>query len=213
MDFSLAWQGGLLSSCGVRAARCGGLLLADHRLPDSSQAQHYGHRPGCSGTRWFSDWASALSLLHWQADSFPLSHPGSPVWFLKWRKRPLSVHEVEDKDGTKWEGPMGNKSALITRVCACVRARVFPLSEEGVKRPEKQGGLRMRPLAHFQPVVQRKQLEYNFYLGARQGSGVSLREPELVIDSHGLKLSHVSESPGGLVERQISEPYPGLPFF
>ena len=83
---------------------------------------------------------------------------------------------------------MGNKSALITRVCVCARACVFPLSEEGVKCPEKQAGLRMRPLAHFQPVVQRKQLEYNFHWGARQGSSVSLGEPELVIASHGLKL-------------------------
>ena len=82
-----------------------------------------------------------------------------------------------------------------------------------MKWPEKQAGLRMRPLAHFQPVVQRKQLEYNFHWGVRQGSSVSFGEPELVIASHGLKLSHVSESPGGLVERQISEPYPGLPFF
>ena len=108
---------------------------------------------------------------------------------------------------------MGNKSALITRVCVCACACVFPLSEEGMKWPEKQAGLRMRPLAHFQPVVQRKQLEYNFHWGVRQGSSVSFGEPELVIASHGLKLSHVSESPGGLVERQISEPYPGLPFF
>ena len=121
MDFSLAVARGLLSSCRVRAAHCGGLLVAEHRLPDSMQAQYYGHRPGCSGTCGFSDWASALSLLHWQADSFPLSHPGSPVWFLKWRKHTLFVHEVEDKDDTKWEGTMGNKSALITRVCVCMR--------------------------------------------------------------------------------------------
>ena len=39
------------------------------------------HRPSCSAARGtFPDQGSNLCLLHWQVDSLPLSHQGSPTY-------------------------------------------------------------------------------------------------------------------------------------
>ena len=89
--FSGVGEQGLLSSCGAQASRGSSLSCCGARARGragfsscSSQALRHslnscGPQLGCSaacGT--FPDQGSNPCLLHWQADSLPLSHPGSP---------------------------------------------------------------------------------------------------------------------------------------
>ena len=96
--FSSCGEWWLLSSCGAsllqwllllqrtdsRALRLQKLwhvssLVADPRLWSTSSAV-VAHRLSCSGTCGiFLDQESNLCLMHWQADSLPLSHQGSPL--------------------------------------------------------------------------------------------------------------------------------------
>ena len=89
--FSGVGEQGLLSSCGAQASRGSSLSCCEARARGcagfsscSSRALRHrlnscGPRLGCSaacGT--FPDQGSNPCLLHWQADSLPLSHLGSP---------------------------------------------------------------------------------------------------------------------------------------
>ena len=88
----------LLSSCDVQASYCSGFSSCRARAPGSQAsvvAAHWcdivarplEHRPSSCGTGLscseacgiFLDQRSNLCLLHWQADSLPLTHPGSPL--------------------------------------------------------------------------------------------------------------------------------------
>ena len=72
-----AW--GLLSSCGVQALlMAASSLVAEHGL-ESSGSVVVAHRLSCSVAYGnFTDRESNAYLLHWQADSLPLSCQGSP---------------------------------------------------------------------------------------------------------------------------------------
>ena len=99
--FSNYGEQGLLSSCGVWASHCSGfshhgvLALGPHhwaqalgvRVPTTGSAVVV-HGLSCSTScAIFLDQRSNLHLLHWQADSLPLSHEGSHIYiyifFLK----------------------------------------------------------------------------------------------------------------------------------
>ena len=96
-------QAGATLHCGVRASRCGGFSCCGAQAlgARASQLQHTGSvvvvcrlqsagsvvvvcRLSCSAARGiFPDQGSNSCPLHWQTDSLPLRHQGSPL-FLKW---------------------------------------------------------------------------------------------------------------------------------
>ena len=73
------------ASGGHSSSRCAGLSLSRPLLLQSTDSKHAGsvvvaHRPSCSvACGIFPDQGSNLCPLHWQADSQPLRHQGSPV--------------------------------------------------------------------------------------------------------------------------------------
>ena len=88
--FSNCRERGLQSSCCEQASHCGGFSHGAQALgrglsgaatpgPQSTGSVVVAHRLSCSAA-WgiFQDQGSNLYLLHWQADSSPLSHEGSP---------------------------------------------------------------------------------------------------------------------------------------
>ena len=69
---------GLLSSCGARAPHCGGFSRGARALGTWLGLQVVEHGLSCSSACGiFEDQGSNPRLLHWQADSSPLSHQGS----------------------------------------------------------------------------------------------------------------------------------------
>ena len=78
LDFSCGKQG-LLSSCSVQASRCCGFSCEAQALglwPSVAVA----HGLSCSrACGIFPDQEMNLCLLHWQADSLPLSYQRSPM--------------------------------------------------------------------------------------------------------------------------------------
>ena len=79
-----------VASGGHSSSRCAGLSLSRPLLLRSTGSRHAGsvvvaHRPSCSvACGIFPDQGSNPCPLHWQADSQPLRHQGSPhLVFLK----------------------------------------------------------------------------------------------------------------------------------
>ena len=81
---------GLFSSCGAQASYCSGFSCWGARALELKDFSNCGlqstglvvaaHGPSCSGAcRIFPDQGSNTCLLHWQADSLPPSHQGSPL--------------------------------------------------------------------------------------------------------------------------------------
>ena len=77
------------ASGGHSSSRCAGISLSQPLLLWSTGSRRAGsvvvaHGPSCSAARGiFPDQGSNLCPLHWQADSQPLRHQGSPLsWFL-----------------------------------------------------------------------------------------------------------------------------------
>ena len=74
-----------VASGGHSASRCAGLSLSRPLLLRSTGSRRAGsvivaHGPSCSAAcRIFPDQGSNPCLLHWQADSQPLRHQGSPI--------------------------------------------------------------------------------------------------------------------------------------
>ena len=74
----------VVASRGLSSSRCMGLSLSRPLLLWSKGSRHAGsvvvaHGPSCSvACGIFSDQGSNLCPLHWQADSQPLRHQGSP---------------------------------------------------------------------------------------------------------------------------------------
>ena len=76
---SLVAESGL-SSCGVQASHCGGFSCWDSRTWASEVVAL---RLSCSAAFGiFLDQGLNLCPLHWQADSYPLYHQGSPFVFV-----------------------------------------------------------------------------------------------------------------------------------
>ena len=81
--FSSCSEWGLLSSCAIQASHCDGFSCCG--------AQSLGRKPSIVVACWLSgttawgiflDQGSNPCFLHWQVDSLPLSHLGSPGMFL-----------------------------------------------------------------------------------------------------------------------------------
>ena len=76
------------ASGGHSSSRCAGLSLSGPLLLRSTSSRHAGsvvvaHGPSCSvACGIFPDQGSNPCPLHWQADSQPLRHQGSPTFFL-----------------------------------------------------------------------------------------------------------------------------------
>ena len=98
--FSSRCKQGLPSSCGARASHCGGFSLQStgSRHPDSAVVVH---RLSCSkACGIFPDQGSNPSPLHWQADSQPLDHQGSPIpWIIKGISHPCHVYQLDSRSG------------------------------------------------------------------------------------------------------------------
>ena len=75
----------VVASGGHSSLRCAGLSLSQPLLLRSTGSRHAGsvivaHGPSCSAARGiFPDQGSNPCPLHWQAESQPLRHQGSPV--------------------------------------------------------------------------------------------------------------------------------------
>ena len=78
----------IAASGGHSSSRCAGLSLSQPLLLRSTSSRRAGsvvvaHGPSCSAARGiFPDQGSNPCPLHWQADSQPLRHQGSPVLFF-----------------------------------------------------------------------------------------------------------------------------------
>ena len=76
------------ASGGHSSSRCAGLSLSRPLLLRSTGSRHAGsvvvaHRPSCSAACGiFPDQSSNPCPLHWQADSQPLCHQGSPKMYF-----------------------------------------------------------------------------------------------------------------------------------
>ena len=74
------------ASGGHSSSRCAGLSLSRPLLLQSTRSRHAGsvvvaHGPSCSAACGiFPDQGSNPCPLHWQADSQPLRHQGSPIY-------------------------------------------------------------------------------------------------------------------------------------
>ena len=89
-------RGGLLSSCG--APHCGGFSGGAQALGCAGSGA-VSQRPHCSVTCGIlPDQGSNLCLLHWQADSLPLSHQGNPS--LQSFTKELSVSLLLNQPGS-----------------------------------------------------------------------------------------------------------------
>ena len=82
MDFSLPMASGaaagLLSRCGAQASHCGGFSRCRAQALERRPVLVV-HELSCSlACGIFLDQGLNLCLLHWQADSLPLSYQGSP---------------------------------------------------------------------------------------------------------------------------------------
>ena len=79
------------ASGGHSSSRCAGLSLSWPLLLRSTGSRRAGsvvvaHGPSCSAAcRIFPDQGSNPCALHWQADSQPLRHQGSPAIFIFWK--------------------------------------------------------------------------------------------------------------------------------
>ena len=82
------------ASGGPSSSRCAGLSLSRPLLLWSTSSRHAGsvivaHRPSCSvACGIFPGQGSNPCPLHWQADSQPLHHQGSPRWTFRLLPRP-----------------------------------------------------------------------------------------------------------------------------
>ena len=90
VGFSFLCEGFSLiaASGGHSSSWCAGLSLSRPLLLRSTGSRHAGsvivaHGPSCSAACGiFPDRGSNPRPLHWQADSQPLRHQGSPIWLL-----------------------------------------------------------------------------------------------------------------------------------
>ena len=89
------------ASGGHSSSRCTGLSLSRPLLLWSTGSRHAGsvivaHRPSCSAAcEIFPDQGSNPHPLHWQADSQPLRHQGSPlIAFWKTSKQSFCFHAL-----------------------------------------------------------------------------------------------------------------------
>ena len=91
--FSSCSEQGLLSSCGAWTSHCGGFshcraqaLWCVGLVVAVPEPQSTGSVVVVHGLRRFvhvgASWTSVLCLLHWQVNSLPLSHQGSPHLYI-----------------------------------------------------------------------------------------------------------------------------------
>ena len=84
-----------LGACGLSRCRS---QAPEHRLSNCST------RLSCSrACEIFTDQGSNPCLLHWQADSWPLNHQGSPLWcILNWQYFQLMMDLLEHNHSISW---------------------------------------------------------------------------------------------------------------
>ena len=109
-------RGGLLSGCG--APHCGGFCGGAQALGCAGSGA-VSQRPHCSVTCGvLPDQGSNLCLLHWQADSLPLSHQGNPS--LQSFTKELSVSLLLNQPGS----PNGESNTRQKNPCWVLTWRV-----------------------------------------------------------------------------------------
>ena len=87
----------VVASGGHSSSRCAGLSLSQPLLLQSTGSRRAGsvvvaHGPSCSAAcRIFPDQGTNLCPLHWQADSQPLRHQGSPWVLFLWLLMSLRI--------------------------------------------------------------------------------------------------------------------------
>ena len=112
------------ASGGHSSSRCAGLSLSRPLLLLSTGSRRAGsvvvaHGPSCStACGIFPDQGSNPCPLHWQADSQPLHHQGSPCWVSKQPIFPLSVGR-SSSNGTAWEGSCRSHKSCATPLIRC----------------------------------------------------------------------------------------------
>ena len=89
------------ASGGHSSSRCAGLSLSWPLLLWSTSSRRAGsvvvaHGPSCSAACGiFPDQGSNPCALHWQADSQPLRHQGSPTWHLIFKQATSLFHTLD----------------------------------------------------------------------------------------------------------------------
>ena len=96
--FSGCSKWGLLSSRGARASHCGGVSCCGAQAPGHIGSVVAAHRLSCPvACETFPDQGSNPCPLHWQVDSSPVSHQGSPgLSFENPSRKPLGWGPVNE---------------------------------------------------------------------------------------------------------------------
>ena len=110
------------ASGGHSSSRCAGLSLSRPLLLRSTGSKRAGsvlvaHGPSCSAACGiFPDQGSNPCPLHWQADSQPLRHQGSPINdIFTWRSNDVVVHCINDRFHSGYNGDKCWENGLIAR--------------------------------------------------------------------------------------------------
>ena len=127
-----------MASGGHSSSRCAGLSLSRPLLLRSTGSRHTGsvvvaHGPSCSASCGiFPDQGSNPCPLHWQADSQPLRHQGSPITNILIDQHFIFFHD--------FIGKMENHLVFgdILCVCVCV-AYLLGICLAGRKKERIQG--------------------------------------------------------------------------
>ena len=97
MGFSLAAESGACSWMCVWLPIAVASLV-EHGLEGARASAVVVHRLSCPGAGGiFPDQGPNPCLLHWQADSSPLSHQGGPAWHLIRRREDTQRHRGEGR--------------------------------------------------------------------------------------------------------------------
>ena len=159
--FSSCSKRGLLSSCGAWASHCSGFsscwarALGRAGFSGWSQPLEQGLN-SCGAGAWllhmcgiFPDQGSNPCLLHWQADSLPLSHQRSPVLLFQTDYSllgsPLNTEDTSNPTKSKSQHPKQKHKPWARRTWICCsgnrhRKYIWEWGQEGVESPKQEGG-------------------------------------------------------------------------
>ena len=121
------------ASGGHSSSRCAGLSLSRPLLLRSTGSRHAGsvvvaHGPSCSAACGiFSDQGLNPCPLHWQADSQPLRHQGSPWSIILHPRTPHQAQEVpfSERGSGEWEMKKQKTPSSATARCQEEQGFVF----------------------------------------------------------------------------------------
>ena len=138
------------------SSRCAGLSLSRPFLLRSTGSRRAGsvavaHRPSCSAACGiFPDQGANPCPLHWQADSQPLCHQGSPCRFILGNKCTILVSNFDNEGGSAGVGvgSIWEISVPSSQICCKLKTALKNSLEKEVKETLKVGIVKFPWSAH-----------------------------------------------------------------